>query len=210
MRWGLNEEAIFTELLTVDVEEFAGGHREVKKNIILYVGSLIKRKGVDLLISSLPLIRNDYILRVVGNGTEKEISDLRKIAGDLGVSARIEWCGFKEGKELVREYKQAAVFVLPTREDCFGLVLLEALASGVPIVASRYADGAYDMVVPGKNGLMVDPYNREELAGAIDFVLGNPDIWPEWEQYSSEAVKKFSYPEVSKGIIDAIDFAMDH
>lgn len=206
LSWGVKKEKIFTELLTVDVNNFVGGHREVKKNIILYVGSLVKRKGVDLLISALPLIENNYVLRIVGNGTEDEISTLKKIADSLNVSDKIEWCGFKEGKDLVKEYKEAAVFVLPTREDCFGLVLLEALASGVPIVASKYADGAYDIVLPGKNGLMVDPYKKEELAEAIDFVLGNPKIWPEWEQYSAEIVKKFSYPEVSKGIIDAIEF----
>lgn len=206
LKWGVKEETIFTELLTVDVNEFLGGPRTVESNIILYVGSMVKRKGLDLLISSLPLIQNHYVLRIVGNGTEEEISNLKKMAQNLGVSDRIEWCGFKEGKDLVREYKQAAVFVLPTREDCFGLVLLEALACGVPIVASKYADGAYDIVTEGKNGLMVDPYKKEELAKAIDFVLGNPQIWPEWEEYSLETVKKFSYPEVSKGIIDAIEF----
>lgn len=62
-------------------------------------------------------------------------------------------------QELLEEYQKAQIFVLPTREDCFGLVLLEALCAEVPIISSKYADGAYDVIDEGKNAICIR-YNR--------------------------------------------------
>lgn len=210
LSWGIEKNKIFTELLTVDTSIFSDAKRCPDKHTILYVGSMVERKGVDLLIKALPKIRNDFKLRIVGNGKPKEFAYLRKLAEEENVSDKIEWCGYKSGMDLVNEYQHATVFAMPTREDCFGLVLVEALAAGVPIVASKYADGAYDTVDAGKTGWIVDPYNTDEFASAIDMVLGNVEFQNKCYENSRSMIKKFEFSEVDKGFESAIEFVLSN
>ena len=204
--YGVKEEKIFLSLLTVDISSFNKVERERIPGRILYVGSMVKRKGLDLLISALPYIADEYELHIVGNGSEEQIEELKRLAIQKGVANKIVWRGFKEKEELWKEYSQANVFVLPTREDCFGLVLLEALCAGVPIVSSKYADGAYDTILPGVNGVIVDPFKAKEMGEAISDVLAN-------EQYynyegTDDIKDKFLFENVSKGYEKAITYAL--
>lgn len=208
LSWGVDKKKVFKKLLTVDLSIFKKATRSVNNNTILYVGSLVERKGVDLLICALSNIKNDYILRIVGNGRENELQKLKKLAEQKGVADKIVWCGFKTGDELVKEYQEAAVFVMPTREDCFGLVLLEAMAVGVPIIASKFADGAYDVVKNGITGWIVDPYNDVEFAEAIDKIINDVDFQNNCYTHSRKEIEKFEYSEVSKGFVDAINFVL--
>ncbi|MFR8313286.1 MAG: glycosyltransferase [Ruminococcus sp.] len=102
-------------------------------------------------------------MRIVGNGTDKEIEELKTRIKNANLLGKVEFCGFKQGKDLLEEYQYASVFVLPTREDCFGLVLLEAACTGTPIVTSKYADGAYDIITENVNGSIIDPYNARRV-----------------------------------------------
>ena len=206
LSWGVKPEKIFTELLTVDISKLINCPHRPKGNTILYVGSMVERKGVDLLIRSLPYVHGDFELRVVGNGSKDDYCKLKKIAAELDVADKIKWLGFKEGSGLLNEYSNATVFVLPTREDCFGLVLLEALAVGVPIVSSKYADGAYDVIDEEKTGFIVDPYNAKELADKINYVLENPEFQKACFENSRKSIVKFSFSNVAQGFIDAIEY----
>ncbi len=197
---------IFQSLLTVDIERYRTIERNEQPGRILYVGSMAKRKGVDLLIAALPYIRCGYELHIVGNGTDEEIRGSEQQAKTLGVKERITWCGFKEGPDLYREYSEAAVFVLPTREDCFGLVLLEALCARVPIVASMYADGAYDVVVDKENGYIVDPYSAENLGGAIGKLLSEDETREAMSRECEGYIDRFTFENVSEGYRRAIEF----
>ncbi len=80
--------------------------------------------------------------------------------------------------------------VLPTREDCIGLVLLEVLFAGIPIVSSKDADRAYDIIQPEVNGIIVDPFNAAEFASAIERVMKEKRYT---ENASKMDVSKFSY-----------------
>lgn len=104
---------------------------------LLYVGSLIGRKGLDLLIPALAQTDSDITLTIVGEGSEEDA--LKKQAKDCQVQERIRWLGFLEGEALKDCYRQSDVFILPTREDCYGLVILEAMCASLPVIASKYA-----------------------------------------------------------------------
>ena len=215
MAWGAEEERIFISLLTENLEAYhriadMANDREEKEPMgLLYVGSFIRRKGLDLLLNSLPYVKGNYQLHIVGNGSREERDKLMQQAQELGVQDRIVWKGFLEGEELLREYHDAAVFVLPTREDCFGLVLLEALGSGTPIVTSCYADGAYDIVEDGVTGFIVDPENPVELAEAIDRLIGDPKRLQAAARRSIELSEKFDYSVTVKGYDAAIAHAVE-
>ena len=205
MRWSVPEEKIFISLLTVDITKIRKTEHKPESGRLLYVGSMIQRKGLDLLLKALLYVVNDYLLHIVGNGNEKQIEELKKIAKDLGATDHIQFCGFKQGEELINEYQRAQAFILPTREDCFGLVLLEALCAEVPIISSKYADGAYDIVNEGKNGILVDPYDSKEFGSTINKVL-KKEISLDGKE--DMIVGKFTFDEVSKGYKNAIAYVL--
>lgn len=182
----------------------------MKKNVknpkrLLYVGSMVKRKGLDLLIEALKYVNSDYELRIVGGGSKDEIDSIKHLAQKNGILEKVVFCGFKQDIELVKEYKEAFLFVLPSREDCFGLVLVEALAMGVPIIASKYADVAYDTIEEYKNGIIVDPYDKEKFAMAIESAL-NEKIFLNGNIENS--INKFKFENTMQGYISAIDYVM--
>lgn len=202
--WGVPTDKIFISLLTVDTSEYRSIVRKPADGRLLYVGSMIERKGLDLLISALRYIEGEFCLHIVGNGTESEINALKVQIKKEKLTGTVKFCGFKQGIDLINEYQCASVFVLPTREDCFGLVLLEAACAGVPVVTSKYADGAYDIVNEDVNGIIVDPYNAEEFGNAISHVLRNQEKYGTDE----EICEKFSFKSVSKGYIDALEYVL--
>ena len=203
LAWGVKEESIFISLLTVDVQRYIGLKRDLRPGRLLYVGSMIKRKGLDLLINALPYIDAEYELHIVGNGIQEEKETLQKLAKEMKVADKIVWCGFKEGDDLLKEYREAAVFVLPTREDCFGLVLLEALCAKVPIVTSKYADGAYDTIIDGINGYIADPFDAKEFGERINSALTEKNIIQGAATMSFDA---FTFESVAKGYSAAFDY----
>lgn len=204
LAWGVPEEKIFISLLTVDISKFQKVERAPVPGRILYVGSMIPRKGLDLLVDALPYVNCDFELRIVGNGTEEEIKQLKAAAEQKGILDKLTFCGFLQGEKLTDEYRKAQVFVLPTREDCFGLVLLEAMCAGVPIVASKYADGAYDTVVEGQNGYIADPFAAEDFGQAIARALKEQDYLNRNSEFQTE---KFAFDSVIKGYIQAVQYA---
>lgn len=205
LKWGLQEKKIFVSLLTVDIEKICKSKTHPEQGRLLYVGSMIERKGLDLLISALKYINVEFKLRIVGNGSEAEIEELKNRAKSAKVENKIYFCGFLEGAELIEEYQKAQAFILPTREDCFGLVLLEAACAGVPIISSKYADGAYDVIVDGENGLIIDPYNSKEFGTTIEKVLTGEVVL---NAQREEVVRKFSFSEVTKGYVNAINYVL--
>lgn len=209
LAWGAKKESVFESLLTVDTTPFTKAEKAYGGKRILYVGSMIPRKGVDLLLNALQFVDADYELRIVGNGTAEEMEVLKQQAKALEIENKITWCGFRTGEALVEEYRQAAVFVLPTREDCFGLVLLEALSTRTPIVSSKYADGAYDIVRNGENGFIVDPEDEKTFGEAISSILNDIVLQKQFSENCIPEIDKFSFESVSKGYINAIKYVSE-
>ena len=199
--WGMKPEKIFISLLTVDIGAISSEGDCGFAGRLLYVGSMIPRKGLDLLLDALRYVKSDYNLRIVGNGSDDEIKGLQEKMQNLGIKDKVKVLGFKQGEALWQEYKDAQLFVMPSREDCFGLVLLEALAAEKPIISSKYADGAYDIVKDGENGILVDPFDSVEFAKAIDDCLMNKTL----SGCRPDILQKFSFANVSKGFEAAIE-----
>lgn len=202
IHWGAPETKIFVSLLTINVDEYRKVKKEPQTGRILYVGRMTKQKGVDLLINAVAEMAEEFNLRVVGSGTENEIQTLKQLAVKKKVSDKITWCGFKEGQELLDEYRKAELFILPTRGDCFGLVLVEALCAKLPIITSKYADGAYDIVREGINGTIVDPFDAEVFGKAIDKAMISSKMKDGAEK---ESFEKFAFENVMKGYLKAIE-----
>ncbi len=205
LHWGAPAEKIAVAYLTVDVTPFVKLSRQPRENTILYVGRISREKGLDLLVEALAAMENKNArLRVVGNDVDGQQAEIQDLADRLGVSSRIDWLGYREGEALLSEYAGASVLAVPSRSDCFGLILVEAGCAGLPVAASIYADGACDVVVPGKNGLMANPEKPEKFAAALDALLESP---PVPQELRAQLGEKFSFAAVAKGYDQAVRIA---
>jgi len=122
---------------------------------ILFVGSLISRKGLDFLLRALSKQSASRQLKLLLVGRGPDHGQLLKLADRLGISDRILWLGERSNDELPDWYSAADIFVLPSRSEGTPTVLLEAMASGCPIVASRVG-GIPEVITHGINGLLFD------------------------------------------------------
>ncbi len=200
--WGMPQERVFVSLLTEEIAPYRRIEREPISGRILYVGSMIKRKGLDLLVRALARVPSQYELHIVGNGSAEEKEELLTLAKQLGVEQKIVFGGFLEREALWEEFQKADFFVLPTRADCFGLVLLEAAAAGVPILTSKYADGAYDIVT--EKDWIFDPEDTQEFAQKMDQFLNSKEKETTAEQIR-KATERFAFENTVRGYCAAIE-----
>jgi len=143
---------------------------------LLCVGRLIPRKGVQHLIRALAgmrPVRRPVSLTVVGSGPQQD--ELEALARSLEVRG-IRFAGFVDQDKLPIHYAAADVFVLPTLDDPFGMVLLEAAASGLALVASKHAGATLDLVQDGESGLVFDPQDEQALSERIARLADSPAL----------------------------------
>jgi glycosyltransferase involved in cell wall biosynthesis len=139
---------------------------------MLCVANVIPRKGYDLLIEALAgLQQHAWRLTCVGNTTRspETIDALRRQLTETGLVGRVRFVGESSGDELESYFHTADLFVLPTRYEGFGMVIAEALARGLPVVATR--TGAIAELVTPEAGVLVPPGNSHALREALARVL---------------------------------------
>jgi len=156
--------------------------------LALFVGSGFERKGLDTLILALAQVKERTLrLAVVGKGNTETY---RALAARLHVDDRIHWIGAVPDVE--RFYGAADLVCLPTRYDPFGNVYLEALASGLAVIASPRSGGA-EIVTHGRDGFVLrDPDDSKELADAID-AFADPARGRQLEHAARQNAERFTY-----------------
>jgi glycosyltransferase involved in cell wall biosynthesis len=139
------------------------------KQIILFIGNINKRKNVSTLLNAKKHIKSDCVLVVVGNGpllkSLKEKVKFEEIKNVVFTGAR---------KDISRIIRNSDIFVLPSYKEGSGIVLLEALACGKPVIGSKI--GGTKELITSDVGLLFEPTNSKELANAIDSILLNADL----------------------------------
>jgi len=141
--------------------------------LVVFTGRLVHYKGVHHLVEAMRDI--DGTLLLVGWGSQ--VPALRAAAARAGMSDRVVFTGPVDNDERIAYYHAADVVVLPStsRSEGFGLVLLEAMASGTPVISTEVGSGTSWVNVDGETGLVVPPSDPQALAGALRRVLG--DAW---------------------------------
>jgi glycosyltransferase involved in cell wall biosynthesis len=160
---------------SVDDRIFGQPHESREANVLLFVGQLIPRKGVELLMHIFAeVLKNEpsSLLWVVGDGPLKP--RLLEMITDR-LRDRIRWFGFLDQQQTASLYKRASVFVCPTLLDQGPTVLVEAAMSGLPIVTTPFAGYSGLLVREGENGFVVDPRDTKSFARAIVEVLHSPN-----------------------------------
>jgi glycosyltransferase involved in cell wall biosynthesis len=169
---------------------------------VLFVGVVRPVKGVDILLRAMRLLverGNRARLLIVGGcfyeNYRREDDRLRQMARDLGLQSHVQFVGEKPLADLVRHMQESAVLVLPSRAESFGQVLVEALACGTPVVATRC--GGPEDIVNEEVGVLVPPENPESLAHGIEHVLNHPTRYSP-VKLRDYVLRRFSWDKIAQ------------
>ena len=168
---------------------------------VLCVCRLYRRKRVELLLEAAARLRPripNLSIRIVGNGPEG--ARLRSMAETMRLPGLVTWLGDISNEEVAAEYRRANIFCLPSVQEGFGIVFLEAMAAGLPIVAAR-ASSAPE-VLP--QGLLVEPESAESLAKGLTKLHGDPKMREQLAAEGRSRVKQFDAPRIARRFLDEI------
>lgn len=147
--------------------------RKTDPFVFIWAGRLEHVKGVDLLLEAVKILSENtdkrFLVRLAGKGSQRE--ELEQHAAALGVSDHVSFLGRLSREEMQKEMQGANCKVLPTRYEAFGVVLIEAMATGLPLIATR--SGGPDSIVTKENGLLIEPENADDLAEAMQKMMAN-------------------------------------
>ena len=172
--------------------------------IILFVGRIDPLKGIDNLIKALPFLRHIPKLRLViiggGEHSRREIEKLQKLARDLEVQNSVDFLGLIKHEQLPYFYNAAEACVVPSYYESFGLVALESLACGTPVVATDV--GNHESVIrQGDTGYVIQDNVPSRLADKIALLLSQPATATRSAQSIRATVRKFSWSNIAKAIV---------
>ena len=172
-----------------------------EKIIIISIGQFIYRKGFDVLLEAAKNVSREIGFYFIGGEpTEDYLSFVQNNRLD-----NIHFVGFKEKAELKKYYSAADVFVLPTREDIWGLVINEAMAFGLPVITTDKCIAGLELVEEGKNGYIVKSNDPSGLANAINHII-TANI-SEMGDYSRKIISRYTIENMA--IIHYQTFADD-
>lgn len=198
----------------IDIRKFQqavappGERVQVEIPTLLTVTRLTPKKGVDTVLRALPKVKDrirDLRYIIVGGGEDRE--RLKKITRDLDLSGVVRFAGRVSDEELIGYYQQCDLFVLASREEeggadyeGFGIVFLEAAACGKPVVGGR-SGGIPEAVEDGVSGILVDPYNKEDLSRAILTLLTDRPLSQKMGEAGRRRVEeKFNYVAQARAV----------
>lgn len=166
-------------------------NRNDKKNI-LFVGRLSIEKNIDKIIEAFSILKDkNILLNIVGEG-EKE-KELKELVDKYNLK-NINFLGRLEGEKLYKMYIKSDIFLLPSKYECFSHTLLEAMTTGIPIIASDIP-GTRNVIKNGYNGLLVEP-TPEKIAEAIEKLIKNPKLREKLARNGLKEVKKYSWDKI--------------
>jgi D-inositol-3-phosphate glycosyltransferase len=178
---------------------------DYNERIVLYVGRFSPLKGIDRLLKAMTHLRQQKRLRLViigGDGqTAPDSIELQRLSSELGIKHMIRFAGRIEQDDLPPYYSAADLLVVPSYHESFGLVALESLACGTPVIATEV--GAMDSIIcEGKTGFIVADPKPPALAGAIGNFISKQHANMESVYTIRESVRKFSWSYVADAMID--------
>jgi len=158
------------------------------KKIVLYIGRVDPEKSLDVLVRAFGEVcerRDDVDLVMVGDGTAK--NKLEKLTKELGIAERVHFLGRVVGDDLPELYRTGDVFAITSKTETQSIVLMEAMASGLPAVAVRA--GAIHELVKSDNGFLCEPDDEEEIAESLLKIIGDDEMREKMAEASLERIK---------------------
>lgn len=193
----INNEDIVNEEIIDNINKKKELKRELGVNedkVILAIGQFIYRKGFDILIKALDSISNDAACYIIGGKTTEEYYNLIK----SNSNNKIYFIEFQK-KEIVKKYYQIAdVFVLPTREDIWGLVINEAMANGVPVITTDRCIAGIELIEDNVNGYIIKNEDILSLREKIVKILNDKKLQKSMRYANKEKIKEYTIETMTK------------
>jgi glycosyltransferase involved in cell wall biosynthesis len=166
----------------------------LKHPAILVMSTLGRVKGIDVLLNAIPIIRKEIpnLHVYIAGKSGSEEGNLKKLVKALNIEESVSFLGFISGNEKYIYYKSADIYVQPSRYETFGVVLLEAMACGKPVVASNVG-GIPFVVENGKTGLLFESENVDELAEKIMFLLKDDELRTKMGEAGRKRARGFTW-----------------
>lgn len=156
----------------MEKEELKNEISITEEKIVLAIGQFINRKGFDVLLKAGQFVESGVGIYIVGGDP---IPDYLRLKKDLMLE-HVHFIRFMDAEELAKYYQAADVFVLPTREDVWGLVINEAMAYGLPVITTDRCGAGIELIENGVNGYIVPLDDEKALAAAINKVLDDDEL----------------------------------
>jgi glycosyltransferase involved in cell wall biosynthesis len=167
--------------------------KDIDKIRFVFVGEVIQRKGLRVLIDCLGEIyrqgQHNFSLDVIGDGSAREF--LQALAKETGISNLICWHGWIKYEKLCHYIAATDVLVFPTFEDIWGMVVLEAMILGKPVLCSKWA-GSSELITEGVNGYVFDPNQKDSLTKYLCQFINNPSLIEELGYEASQTALSYS------------------
>ena len=175
----------------------------VQSKTILSVGNLIKVKGFDLAIEAAKLVfakHPDWCWRIYGDGSEAD--NLIQRVKDLSLENNIKFMG--RTNDLTSAYANAAIYVLPSRSEGFGLVLIEAQSYHLPAIAFDVPFGPKNIINDNVNGFLISPFDIEQMANEICKLIENSDLRKDFSKNATNNIHKYKSDTVANQWINLL------
>jgi glycosyltransferase involved in cell wall biosynthesis len=196
-KFGLPEERLYVAPLSFNPRQSHSSsqnfHLPFTDPYLLFVSTLFPHKQVDFLIRVFRIVsdqRPDLKLAIIGRDVNGATASLKQLAESLGIQNQVYFSGAIPDEELEQWYTNALVFVFPSLIEGFGLSVLEAMAFGIPVVASNRTSIPE---VVGDAGILLEPTDEQEWAQAILSILGNKEEYSRYSALSKERTRLFSW-----------------
>jgi glycosyltransferase involved in cell wall biosynthesis len=179
--------------------------------VFLFIGQTIHRKGLTFLLEACLLLENqgcrDYTLIVIGDGAQRQ--ELENWTRERGLENRVRFEGWVNYGSLGEYFQNTDIFIFPTLEDIWGMVVLEAMLFGKPIMCSKYA-GVSEMIFPGDNGYIFDPSAPTEIAKLMRCFIDNPNLIKSMGYKSQELIAHHTPEAAAEFIASVQSFVLKH
>lgn len=207
--WGFKKEQIFYGVDVVDNSfwQIPSEEKTARKNTIVCVGRQIERKNMEFLIRAFQKSNAaDYELLLVGDGVEN--SKLRSLAKE---DSNIKFYPFLTQNEIRTLYKRVSALVIPSKFETWGLIINEAMAAGLPVLASDKCSAAEILVKNGKNGYIFSPNNMDSLINALNtFFSLTPEQQVVMGEESEKIISEWGLNTFAKEMFNAANYAYQH
>jgi glycosyltransferase involved in cell wall biosynthesis len=195
---GINIEEVTTTFTQEECRTKLG--LPLDTEIILFFGSLVPYKGPDILLKAFKIIKKEFPnVKLIFAGRGQMFDELCDLSKGFDLENDVIFLGFVDEDKKPWYYKASDIFCLPstTMAESFGIVNLEAMASGIPIVGSNLG-GIPDIIKNGENGLLAKPGDHQSLADALLHLLKNEDLRKKMGDNGRRFVKDYSWDKIAK------------
>lgn len=175
-----------------------------EKKVILSVGQFIHRKGYDILLKACKDFNDDVGIYLLGGEPTDEYLELKR---KMNLN-NVHFVEFKEKAQLNEYYNASDLFVLPTREDIWGLVINEAMAKGLPIITTDKCVAGLELVGNNGNGFIIPSENEDVLFEKMNIIINNDELLNRMSKRSLEVIQEYTIENMAKKHLDIFAIKM--